>query len=221
MINLKRFETFLQEQRYTSASTSVSKTRPAKTVEQLYSSGFFKNAKTVLDFGAGNGRNANFLRSKGIRVYAYDKYNGKSVDGFEQVSNKLPTQEFDASFSAYVLNVVDVDTERQIIKEVERLTTGKIAHVVLYEEIISWAYNALEQKPNANSHIIDYFFGDDPHQELEDMLWDKGLDNDEAAIEISKIGFETGKDTFYRTVDLKKYGYRKVEISGEQHCWIK
>ena len=88
---------------------------------------------TILDFGAGNGRNSNALRELGFTVYSYDPYNGnKNADPYKQVSSVLPANTFDYVFTAFVLNVVDKNEAANIINSCESLTTnkGNVIHLV-------------------------------------------------------------------------------------------
>lgn len=101
---------------------------------------------TILDYGAGKqpGRNAEWLRAHGHQVYAYDPYCGGDVDGWESVSNQLPSQhyEFDYAFTAFVLNVVPKQTEDEILEAVESYSSQTF-HVVRNRELIRYARRAL------------------------------------------------------------------------------
>jgi hypothetical protein len=77
----------------------------------------------ILDFGAGNGRNARFLRDEGCHVYAYDPHNGYDNDGItgngwygvSSTLDMLDSTKFDAVLSCFVLNVVPKYIEDQIV----------------------------------------------------------------------------------------------------------
>ena len=75
---------------------------------------------TILDHGAGHGRNSNYLRDLGYKVYSYDPYNGEDINGFKGVSNRKPLGRYCAlGISCYVLNVVTEKEEKKIIKNLK------------------------------------------------------------------------------------------------------
>lgn len=79
----------------------------------------------VLEYGAGNGRHANYIRNLGYTVYGYDPYNGQdTADPYASVSSKLPPhrKKFGVVFTAFVLNVVDYNTMLLILKDAEKYT---------------------------------------------------------------------------------------------------
>lgn len=173
-----------------------------------------------MDYGAGSGRNAKMLRERGFQVYAYDPYNGSGVDGWNGVSNKLPSGTvFDAAFTAYVLNVVDADTEKKIVKQVSRLTKGSIAHITMHDDVEQMVYDALTGAPGHNKHLYAVLEADD---DVEDLMWVQGREYEDIATIIAKRGVETetDKDTFYRQPDLSVYGYKFKEFSSSA-IWTK
>lgn len=91
-------------------------------IRHLVNEGIIKKGMTVCDYGAGKyGANANPLRELGVKVYAYDPFNGTGADGWKGVSTKLPKEKFDLCFTSYVLNVVPESLERSIIAKCKRL----------------------------------------------------------------------------------------------------
>ena len=89
----------------------------APPIRALFEAGHLSGK--VMDFGAGKyARNANYLREKGVKVYAYDPFNGDpNGDGWNTTTTKLPPAgKFDAVFTSYVLNVVPEHIEDQIIQ---------------------------------------------------------------------------------------------------------
>ena len=105
--------------------------KPNKNLIQFFSN-LNKNSK-ILDYGAGKGRHSNFLRNLGFSVYSYDPYNGNdNVDGFEDISSKLPENQFDVVFTAFVLNTTDEKTTLNIISSCESLLNknGTSVHIV-------------------------------------------------------------------------------------------
>ena len=83
-------------------------------ISMLYGAGKFHGI--VIDYGCGRiARNAEFLRSKGLKVYAYDPFWGNSANGYDGISNIKPDDIFDVGFTSYVLNVVTVSDEKEIL----------------------------------------------------------------------------------------------------------
>lgn len=112
-----------------------SSTRPSKElmgfIEKFEE--FSPSRTTILDFGAGNGRHSNALRSLGYVVYSYDPFNGKAdADPYSEVSSILPNNPFDFVFSAFVLNVMSYEDMLDALKKMEVLTAddGFTAHIV-------------------------------------------------------------------------------------------
>ena len=105
--------------------TALRTTSPAPAIRWLVEKRRIVKGMTVYDFGAGHGRNADFLRDEGCNVYAYDPHNGynpyKSGDfGWRGVSNMPLTRGksrhgVDVFLTCFVLNVVPLWAERDII----------------------------------------------------------------------------------------------------------
>ena len=122
-----------------SGETALSEhTRPSKELLSLFQEGYADidpSKTTVLDFGAGKGRHSKALRDMGYSVYSYDPYNG-AADGnpCREVSAESPNRgrRFGVVFTAFVLNVVDEDTMRDIVELTEHFTAkgGYTVHIV-------------------------------------------------------------------------------------------
>jgi len=116
-----------------------------------------KPGMLVLDFGAGRyARNADWLRKKGVEVYAYDPYNATGADGWSQrkVSNRLPKKgtQFDVVLTSYVLNVVPKRIEDNIVK-----ITRRYAPVVIHvtrNDLENTVSDALTRK---DSVVLPFF----------------------------------------------------------------
>lgn len=168
----------------------------APGVRYLVDGGLIKKGQTICDYGAGkSGRNANFLRKLGFKVYAYDPFNGQGVDGWEGVSNKKPTEKFDVCFTSYVLNVVPEPIETQIIAKCKRL--GKsVFHITRNMDIYDTIKKNLEQK---NKVVTDFFVkefeGDSKNYTNEDVL------------ALCYFGVQTSKG-FQRIPELEKKGFK-------------
>jgi hypothetical protein len=92
----------MENSKYTALSN---KTKPNKDLINYILCNVDKD-KTIIDWGAGHGRHSEALRKLGYKVWSYDPYNGKDVDGYCNVSKKLPECAHDVIFSTYVLNVI-------------------------------------------------------------------------------------------------------------------
>ncbi len=122
-----------------SAETAMSEnTRPSSGLLALFKGMYTDIAPgeiAVLDFGAGNGRHSKALRDMGYSVYSYDPYNGNpEVDPLVSVSSETPKRDskFGVVFTAFVLNVVDEATMRDIVDLAEHYTAngGYTVHIV-------------------------------------------------------------------------------------------
>jgi len=112
-----------------SSKTARKFKNPVREVVELFKNGTVRPGDTVLDYGAGYGRNAEYLRERGLTVYAYDPSADESVDGWTSVSGKKPQQKFDVVLSTYVLNVVKKSIQDEILMEVENYGSV-IIHIV-------------------------------------------------------------------------------------------
>lgn len=134
----------------------------APPVRQLFMSNDLNSDMKVLDYGAGKtGRNAKWLRDRGVKVYAYDPYNGTDDDGWNAVSNKLPEDQFDVALSSYVLNVVPENIEDDIIENMNRYAS-KCYHITRNEDIFSSVKKALERKDKTVTSFYEDEFGGGP-----------------------------------------------------------
>lgn len=161
---------------------------PAPALSALFKSGGFEGAKKVIDYGAGVGaRNANFLREQGIKVYAYDPYNGTAgADGWEETSTKLPRGKFDVGFTSFVLNVVPESVEQKIIADLKRMCKQSY-HITRHMDIFRMVKGALAR---GDRTVTDFFlthFADDKERAaLED-----GTLDDETIMEFCQHGLQT------------------------------
>jgi hypothetical protein len=215
---MKLFKDFLLEvQKYSSAATSI-KGKEVAALVKLFSKGFFKPNGTALDYGAGKyGRNAEYLRAQGIRTFAYDKFNGSGVDGWEGVSSTLPTgATFDTGFTSYVLNVVPVSIEAEIINDLESRVSGKVFHITRGTDITQTILRVITGK-SRNSHMMDFIESEYPEIFAKISAGDA---NKDLANELAYLGVVTAKDSFQRIPDLSRYGYTKSG-SGSSLVWTK
>jgi len=130
----------------TSAATAMHTKTPAPAIRQL-ARHHLEPGDRILLYGAGHGRNADWLRQCGYRVYAYDPYNGDDSSGWSGVSNKLPSIKFTIIITCYVLNVVNPETEAFIRKDcLQRLAkNGFLFHVVRGKGELKKAAGSIER----------------------------------------------------------------------------
>ncbi len=156
----------IQERRYytgkplETGGTSIAGNE-APGVRFLFQKGYFDSSYTILDYGAGKfARNADYLREKGMKVYAYDPFNGKpGADGWEigKVSLNLPNIKFDIAFTSFVLNVVPFHIEEDILKDVRKYS-GNEYHITRNKDIFVTIKSALLRKDPIvyNFYINEY-----------------------------------------------------------------
>ncbi|MDA3856639.1 MAG: hypothetical protein PF569_10375 [Candidatus Woesearchaeota archaeon] len=170
----------------------------APAIRFLYEKGYFNN-KTVLDYGAGKyGRNAEFLREQGLTVYAYDPYNGSSCDGYEIgcVSNSLPKEKFDIGFTSFVLNVVPIEIEKDIIADVEKVCK-EVFHTTRNKDIFESIKNAVIRK---NKLIMSYIENEYKYP----------VEDDTAILDLCYFGVQTASG-FQRIPETEKLGYKLIK----------
>jgi hypothetical protein len=174
----------------------------APGVKWLEQQGAFNNAKTILDYGAGKyGRNSNYLREKGFKVYSVDPYNGSAgANGWEAVTTNQPNTNFDVAFTSFVLNVVPEHIEEQIIGTVNQLAQ-KTYHVTRNKDIFVTVKAALER---GDKVITDFFLNNFASEEEKQALEEKTLSND-VIWEFCKHGVQTNRG-FQRIPTLEDKG---------------
>jgi hypothetical protein len=113
------------------ADSTDTQTRPMQFIKALVGT-IITPGMRVLDFGSGrHARNADYLRGKGVKCYAYDPFKATEGDGWGKgsVSENLPGGLFDLVFSTYVLNTVKPDEAATILRQAEKRGKSQI-HVV-------------------------------------------------------------------------------------------
>lgn len=142
-------------QAFERGGTSIKGKGAAPPLRYLFENGYINKGATILDYGAGKySRNANFLRQKGCRVFAYDPYNGSyGGDGWIETSRTKPTNAFDIVFTCYVLNVVPEHIEDEIIADAAKLAPVQY-HITRNIDIVDSVLGALQRKDN----VVGEFF---------------------------------------------------------------
>lgn len=211
---------------YTSAGTSIAGRGGAAAPSEvaalrtLAKKNIIPEGSTVLDFGAGKfARNAHWLRENhGCDVWAYDPFNANSSDGWEarNVSNVLPQGvHFDAAFSSYVLNVMDEETERNVIRQMESVA-DTVVHITRGADITDMILRVITGK-SKNKYMTDYIEENYPEY-FAKMQAGEATRMD--AEELGYMGVRTAQDDFQRIPDLSKYGYRRSG-SKSSMIWVK
>ena len=182
----------------------------APALRDLFAKGHIKPGMMVLDFGAGKfARNANFLREQGVKVYAYDPYNGSSMeDGWTGTTTKLPSGRFDVGFTSFVLNVVPEHTEDKLLKTISGLCREEF-HITRNQDIAVTVKAALLRKDKLVSEFFLTQFADDVEKEE----WEGGSISAPTLAKFCKHGVQTSKG-FQRIPFLEEKGYSLVRRTG-------
>lgn len=214
-------QVYIAKRRYEGPPLETGKTSikggAAPAIQWMTKQGIFQPGMKVLDWGAGKvARNADFLRSLGCEVFAYDPFNATGGDGWEMGSvagEKPDPQQFDVGFSSFVLNVVPEHIEDEILRDMGAYTS-EMYHIVRNRDIYKMAENALSGTTN-NPHIVEFYltqFADDEEKEA----WEAGKVYEEDIEAFCPFGFKSGPGKFQRIPsDLEDKGYRILkETSG-------
>jgi len=191
--------------------------KAAPALRDLYKKGVFKEGDVILDYGAGKyGRNANFLREEGFKVYAYDPFNGKAVDGYEGVSNKLPKgTKFDVAFTSFVLNVVPDKIENTIIKEIKRFSKKQF-HITRNMDIFDSVKKALGRKDK----LVSNFFLDEFANSQEEGAYNTDKLTDKMILAFCEFGVQTSKG-FQRIPFLDDKGFKQIRKTASYKVFEK
>lgn len=170
-------------------------TTPSPAIKLLHAEGRF--GRRVLDYGAGaKGRNANYLRSLGYEVYAYDPYNGTDCCGFYGVSIHKPDISFSTVFTSFVLNVVPVAVEDEIIADCASYSQNVI-HVTRNKDILDMIKGGLSRP---SSPVYQFY---------RDTFHGGSIEN------FARFGTVTSRG-FQRLPELETKGF---ELIHEKHGW--
>jgi len=115
----------------------------------------------VLDYGAGSGRNAEWLRDRGVRVFAYDPFNGVPGDsGWTDVAGNLNEvnhmSDFDVFLTSYVINVVPYAEQLKISRFAKRIARKEI-HITRNNDLVQMVTKALHRK---DKHVYDFYLNE-------------------------------------------------------------
>jgi hypothetical protein len=212
---LRRFET--EEELEHGGTSRPFRGKPAPLLRDfLFKQGYIKPGMKVLDYGAGvNARNADFLRSQGCEVYAYDPFHETQGTGWEpgSVVKALPPSDtrFDAGFSSFVLNVVSEAKESEILADMEP-RCSKVYHLVRNKEVWTDANKALRNlNPSRAQKIVVDFFLNYFADEDEKQRYHDGTLTDEDIRAFSEFGYQTTSGFQRIPSDLLDKGYTMIK----------
>lgn len=117
-------------------NTAIRNFTPAPGVVWLYERGYINPGDILLDYGAGHGRNTNFLENHNINVFAYDPYTGTN-DPESKISTLIPDNEYDIVLTSYVLNVVDRENEKKILSHIRNNIPHKREYHIVRDDVES------------------------------------------------------------------------------------
>lgn len=193
----------------------------APAVVWLDTKGVFKDAETILDYGAGKYvRNADYLRNKDYKVYAYDPFNGKpEVDPYElgSVSKELPDKEmFDVGMSVFVINVVKKSVQDYILDDVKKWAKNTY-HISRNKDIFDMVKKNLLLPTNTKDSLIikNFFINEFSTDEEKEMLEQKILPDD-IIEEFCYFGVQTSRG-FQRIpfdTDVEEQGFSLIKNTG-------
>lgn len=189
-----------------SKDTAMSITTPAPGVRYLHKKlkVFDGGDIMILDYGAGNGRNANYLRELGFTVYAYDRSHSSGKDGWEGVSTTLPSEKFDVAFTSFVLNVVPFSTEKEIIKDLKGYAPESY-HIVRNNDV----RDQLKKSIAKGNKLIKDFYAEHLGAEIANSIFSMDLTKEDYDI-LSRYGYRTSKGLQRIPYSDEDFGLRKV-----------
>ena len=205
-------------------ATSIKGQGPSPAIRWLVKKGLIRKGMRVLDYGAGKfARNADFLRSMGCKVYAYDPHNFNTKgDGFKKgkVTKRKPKGKFDVAFTCFVLNVVPAKVELQIVREVKTYA-DRVFHVTRHLDLVGMAEKAVLGE-TTNRWITDWYydkFMQAPRAVVEAMTEYEKM---KTIGDFVNYGFQTGKGKFQRLpkkTAMWRRGYQMLQDHVGQVIW--
>jgi hypothetical protein len=115
----------------------------------------------VLDFGAGSGRNADWLRDRGVRVFAYDPYHGvQGESGWTGVAGNMNEvnhlDNWDVFLTSFVMNVVPYLEQIKISRLAKRVARKDI-HITRNNDLVDMVTKALHRK---DKYVYGFYLND-------------------------------------------------------------
>lgn len=120
--------------------TAMSTRNSSPAVRYLYDQGLIRPGMTVIDYGAGHGRNTRWLRDRDVDVYAYDPYLGfPGHNGWKVISDEFPVvKRVDVLLTSFVLNVLTPGDELELLKKIKGLAYFTY-HVVRNRDLLYYS----------------------------------------------------------------------------------
>jgi len=205
-------------------ATSIKGQGPSPALKWLVKKGHLRKGMRVLDYGAGKfARNADYLRSLGCKVYAYDPYNFNTTgSGFlkGKVTKRKPTGRFDVAFTCFVLNVVPAKVELQIVREVKTYSDC-VFHVTRNLDIVTMANKAILGETN-NTWITDWYY--DKFMQAPRVVAESMTEYEKRRTlgNFVHYGFQTGKGKFQRLpkeTAMTHRGYLMLQEQAGRILW--
>lgn len=126
---------------------------PSPAIRWLVGTGpFDNNWITILDYGSGphSSPSVEYMRDSGLKVYSYDPYTGKNIDGWKGVSNKIPNTRFDYAVTTFFLNRVSEDVLEDVLDACESLAMQSF-HIVRHKDL-----EKSKKSPQRKVDLTDY-----------------------------------------------------------------
>ncbi len=203
-------------------ATSIKGQGASPAIKWLVKKGLIRKGMLVLDYGAGKyGRNAEYLREMGCKVYAYDPHNfNVTGNGFRRgaVTKRKPTGKFHVAFTSFVLNVVPAKVELQIVREVKTYA-DRVFHITRHLDILEMAEKTLLGKTN-NRWITDWYRDKYMRAACVDVMTEQEIL--ETVGDFSHFGFQTGNGKFQRLpkkTAMWRRGYQMLQDRVGQIIW--
>ena len=194
-------------------ATSIKGQGASPAIKWLVKKGLIRKGMRVLDYGAGKyGRNADYLRSIGCKVYAYDPHNHNTKgSGWLRgaVTKRKPTGKFDVAFTSFVLNVVPAKVELQIVREVEAYA-DQVFHIHRNQDLLEMVHETINGAKN-NKYILEWY-----------DRFIEGCTYGTLIGDFCHHGFQTGKGKFQRLpkkTSMERRGYRMLRDSIGYIIW--
>lgn len=165
---MKTFEEYWNEEVASSKNTARPRTELSPAIVDWLSRGVFKDAKTILDFGAGRGENAEFLKKKlpeaEITAYEPHPHNNLVISKYSELEKN-----YDLVYSTYVLNVVPPEVQETIVKQMLKKSSKII--IAVRDDLVAEMkkmkqYADLSKEERKKIAIEGYSTGKDKFQRL-------------------------------------------------------
>jgi len=165
----------------------------------------------VLDYGAGSGRNADWLRNRGVRVFAYDPYHGvQGASGWTDVAGNMNEinhlENFDVFLTSFVINVVPY-IEQLHISQLARRLARKDIHITRNNDLVDMVSKALHRK---DKHVYGFYLDEYP----------KTINNSSDLHDFCMYGTRTSRG-FQRLPYMEEDGYTLLRKTHSYRIYVR